>query len=165
MNTKIDDPSSIIGKKIINVTSEVIEVEPNTGHEIFRFLIELSDSTVLDFLPGKIFFCDNFPKARNTAKFQIIDGAPDINGEEIVTVVTRNLGSSIDASNGNYDVLQDVALILSSGRAALNVYLCGGGSILHVESINGLIRHIGNDWHDFWTHESIELKRFYVSAQ
>ena len=165
MNKTIDDPTSIIGKKIKNVTSKVTDVEPNTGQETFRYLVQLSNDVTLAMLPGEILCSDDLAGDGHPAKLQVIDGAPDLAGEEIVGVITRDLSPPTAEYYRNFANPRYLALILSSGRAAMNVYRCGGGTVLHVEAVNGLMDNFGKDWRDFWTDESVEFEKLYSRRQ
>jgi hypothetical protein len=158
MNTRIDDPSDVIGQRIRTVTSRVTGVHPDTHKETFRYLIQLSNGVTLDCLPGELSYGDYVHDDQNTPKLQVIDGLPELGDEEIAAIVTRIVAAPMRRSKDIHDVPRYVALVFSSGRAAMNVYQCGGGSILHVESVSGLTRHFGMEWRDFWTDEILDLE-------
>ena len=160
MNTSIKEPLSVIGKRMERVTSMITETHPNTGDPIFRFFLHLSNNVIVDLLFGEIRFCEDIPADVKTAQLRVMDGAPSIDGEEIVAVIEQGL-----PRDNSDNTPRQLAIILSSGRAAMNVYLCGGGNVLHVESVYGLIRYNGKEWSDLWSNERVEVDRFgHVSA-
>ncbi|HKO41784.1 MAG TPA: hypothetical protein VJU84_00715 [Pyrinomonadaceae bacterium] len=178
MSTRIDKSSSVIGNKITNVVREATGVDLETDLQTFRFLIQLSNGLILEMLPGDIRQCDYLPGVGSAANHEVvIDARPDIVGEKIITIATYVFGSSSASSEQPlnpmpphpasrlYDVPRHVALIFSSGRVAINVYLCGGISELHVDSLEGLIKHFGKPWRDYWTDEILELERLHVTAK
>jgi hypothetical protein len=151
MNTRIDDPAAFLGAKIESVSSAVTTVHPDTGQESLRFLVQLSNGMSIDLLPGDLVRCKKLPAKRNPAKLQIIDGVPTVDGDLVVGVLSRitvppaNLSRDVDLS-----VFRQVALVLSSGRAMVNLPRCGGSNVLHVESMDGFKQRFGSDWHDRW---------------
>lgn len=125
MDSRSCVPSSVIGSTIEAVSSAVLDVHPNTGQETIRFLIQLSSGVTLDLLPGDVVYCDSLLGGGNEAKIHVIDGHPTITGEEILAIIKRKGLVGAPPSCDENEMPAQVALILSSGRAAMNAYRCG----------------------------------------
>lgn len=159
MATRINDPSSVLGSTIETVSSSIKELHPHTGHRVFRFVIQLADGLVMDLGPGDLLACDGVPEGMATAQLRVMDGPPTVSGEHIVAVVSQGV------PNPDKDIPRQMALILSSGRAAMNAYVCGGGNLFHVESLAGFTRYNGREWTDYWTDEAVEIEKLALAPK
>jgi hypothetical protein len=155
----IQDPSSIVGSRIEKVGASVVGTHPDTGHKSFRLSIELSSGLIVDLLPDDLALAVDCPNGIQASALQVIDGRPTIAGERIVAVVTQDLrGPAAFMATAHGNLPQQLALLLSSGRLAMNVYRCGGGNVLHLESAPGIVTHFGEDWHDAWTGDDVSVE-------
>lgn len=176
MNRGMAHPSVVIGSKISRVLKEATGADLETDLPTFRFLIHLSNGVMLEFFPGEI-RQSNYLTVEDAANNESIDEQLSIVGEEIVGVATFMFGTSSASSNekvntpphhsadGLYDVPRHVALILSSGRVIINMYMCGGVSELHVGSVEGLTKHFAKPWRDYWTDEILERNKLTIVAR
>ena len=158
MNDQIVDASSIVGHRIKSVDAILTGSNPHTGHGIHAYLLELNNGQTFELAPESLKRFDGRNVNRCVAEAQIIDGPPTIEGEIILAVATRSgTGMGVPVSEAAETDFRQFALVLSSDRAALNVYRCGGGSILHIESTRGIERHLGGGWKDLWIGEQVAL--------
>jgi hypothetical protein len=171
MNTKID-ASSVIGAKIDGIITKPTGLDLNTDLETFRFEIELSNGVVLELFPGDVCYQDDAIQIHNLGAE--VSGPSGVVGGQIIAVATCLVGfviqpstdddSQIGSANLLHDIPRHVAFILSNGNALLNFYMCGGGSELQVLSVDGLKKHFGKPWRDFWTDEIVEIDRLPVAV-
>jgi len=149
----------VVGETIESVGASVVEVEPNTRQPTLTYHIHLASGATLDLLPENLVRGDRKGALDAFARLQVIDGTDSVRGETIVAAVARNL--ALDPPNsdeGNQAGVQQVALLLSSGRMVMNAYQCGGGTVLHIESVRGFEKHIGTGWRDRWSGEAVTLE-------
>jgi hypothetical protein len=157
MALRIDLAASVIGATIQEATGKVTGNEPNTRQETFDFFLTLADGRIVLLEPGSLSICDAIPKGSVSAKLQVIDGPSSLAGEAITDIL---LGDGPDFANSytNLDASQQrqLALVLSSGRAVMNVFKCGGGNVLHTESLSGIQDNFGGSWSSAITNEHAE---------
>lgn len=142
MERTLTEPARIVETTIFSITSSVTKTHPDTGNPTSRYFLHLSNNVTIELLQGDIYKSEGVPHA-GAPVLQIVGGAPTVAGEKILAVVRR-------ADR----IPPQVAVVLSSGRAMMLISSCDGGNALHVESVEGVARHFGDKWVDFWSGSS-----------
>lgn len=158
MSTPSISRSDILEQVIRRVRAAPVQTHRHTGHVIFDYLVELGSGDVVVLTPSTIGLWIPSDVALVAPRMQVMSGAPSIEGTEVAGVVIRDSADGPKAlRDREQSDFRQVALNLSDGRTIANVYLAGGGSVLHVESGEGVERHVGDGWRDFWTGEPTRL--------
>lgn len=132
---------------------EYLEVEQHkhTGKWIYTYFIHLMNGKIISVEPTNISLVDNADlrnlKIKSDFPSQVIDGNSNLVGESIQTVISH----LVPQEDSTKDSMTLYGLLVSSGRVVTNAYQAGGGSILHVESLKGFLRHIPGPWKNEWS--------------
>ncbi len=125
----------VLGHKISGLAAEVVSIEPNTKEKTFRFFVAVASGSVLVLDPSDAQVGRVFPEDGEDPAVRLVSGAHPV-GQKIVDIV-RNVSPSPE---------KQIAVLLESGSIAMNARLCGGASVLHVETCPDVVRIYGNDW-------------------
>ena len=143
---------SIINKEITNILCIKAEQNEHTKNWIYSYLVVLKNSEkIIKLDPKKIEIISKNINIESLIDIpvQIIEGG--YIGEIIKSIIYRSLNNS----HLHDKKIFQYGLLLHSNRIIVNTYKCGGGSIMHIESLSGFIRHNGDEWKDYWTGENV----------
>ena len=127
----------ITDSPITEVSSIVTDIHKDTHRKFFDYYFRFADDTRLLLTPVSWRIVNTVPDSLDAdIDVQYIENGTSLVGDAVSGVLTNKVD----------DKWTLVALTLVSGRVASNVYRCGGGTILHVESVDGFRRHMPGDW-------------------
>ena len=134
------DISKLIGKKIVDITLNIVDVEPNTKAELKAFVFEVSSGEFFTLSVSGIESASERSAEITEKDIQAINCTSSVYDDPILNILVR------DKSNIHGDAPNTYAVQLESGKCVVNIMQCGGGSILHIEDLKGFLAHNPGDW-------------------